>query len=275
MALAVHDLGGDGPPLLFAHATGFHGHVWEPLAARLADRFHAFALDLRGHGDSTAPPGHHFAWDGFADDVLAVIDALGLDRPVAVGHSKGAAALLLAEERRPGTFAALWCYEPIVFPLDPPPGPMDDDQLPLIGGALRRRRAFTSREEAYVAYAAKPPLAVLHPDALRAYVEHGFRDEPDGTVALKCAPEDEAQVYRMGSAHAAWAGLDQVACPTTIACGAHTDAIRPTHAQLLAGRLPHGRVHVFDHLGHFGPLEDPRVVADAIAEAFAGTLPDR
>ena len=78
-------------------------------------------------------------WDGFADDVLAVVDAWGVDDLVAVGHSKGGAALLLAEQRRPGTFAALFCYEPVVSSA---PGsacsPTTEDN-PLAQGALRRR----------------------------------------------------------------------------------------------------------------------------------------
>ena len=80
--LEVHDLGGDGPDLLLVHATGFHGRVWEPLAAHL-DGFHRWSVDMRAHGDSTAPDDRPLEWDGFADDVLAVVDALGLDRPTA------------------------------------------------------------------------------------------------------------------------------------------------------------------------------------------------
>ena len=53
--LAVHDLGGDGPPLLLSHATGFHGHVFAPLAAALSARFHCWAIDYRGHGSSERP----------------------------------------------------------------------------------------------------------------------------------------------------------------------------------------------------------------------------
>ena len=43
--VAAYDLGGKGPPLLLAHATGFHAHVFVPLAGRLAGRFHCFAFD--------------------------------------------------------------------------------------------------------------------------------------------------------------------------------------------------------------------------------------
>jgi pimeloyl-ACP methyl ester carboxylesterase len=53
--VAVHDLGGDGPPLLLSHATGFNGPVFAPLAHALAGRFHCWAMDHRGHGSSERP----------------------------------------------------------------------------------------------------------------------------------------------------------------------------------------------------------------------------
>ena len=95
--VAVHDLGGSGPPLLLAHATGFHGMVWAPVAARLAEHFRCISFDERGHGDSDPAPGGDYDWNGFATDALAVVDALGLGPElVAAGHSCGGALLLLA-----------------------------------------------------------------------------------------------------------------------------------------------------------------------------------
>ena len=137
--LEVHDLGGDGPPLLLAHATGFHGRVWEPLAAHLTG-FHRWSIDMRAHGDSDAPEDRPLEWYGFADDVLSVIDALGLEKPFGVGHSKGAASLLLAEQARPGTFSALYLYEPVVVPEDFVTDRNPDN--PLSNGARRRRDTF-------------------------------------------------------------------------------------------------------------------------------------
>ena len=90
--------------MLLAHATGFHGKVWTPLASHL-DGFGCYSFDERGHGDSVAPPDFEFDWTGFADDALAIVDGFGLERPYAVGHSAGGAALLMAEAARPGTFA--------------------------------------------------------------------------------------------------------------------------------------------------------------------------
>lgn len=263
--LATYRLGGDGPPIVFAHATGFHGRVWLPVVAHLRDSFACYSFDERGHGDSTSPEDRHFDWRGFGDDVLATVDHFGLERPFGVGHSAGGAALLLAEIARPGTFAGLWCFEPIVFPADPPLGRNEDN--PLSAGAARRREVFASKAEAYENFASKPPFSVLHPDALAAYVEYGFGDDPGG-VRLKCHREDEAEVYRMGSDHDAYARLGQVRCPVHLACGEATDAITPALLALQAERLPCAETEVMPGLGHFGPLEDPAAVAASIRRTF-------
>jgi pimeloyl-ACP methyl ester carboxylesterase len=258
LTLAVYDWGGDGDPVLLAHATGFHGRVWDPVARRLvAAGRRVWSFDFRGHGDSDrSPNGYH--WDGFADDVLVVVDALDLagdPAMLAAGHSKGASALLLAEQRAPGTFARLWCYEPILFPSDRRLEPQTD--FSLAEGARRRRAVWGSPEEALTAYRSKPPLDVLHSEALQAYVEHGLRGRGDGSFALKCLPDDEAATYSMGMAHDAYQRLDAVDCPVVVACGEHTDAIPPKLAAMVVDRLRDARLELMPGLGHFGPLQDP------------------
>lgn len=266
VTLALHDFGGDGPDVLLCHPTGFHGLVWEPVAAALAPVAHCWALDFRGHGDSTLPAGGDMAWRGVGDDVLTVVDRLGIAAGGrAVGHSMGGAALLLAEQARPGTFARLWLYEPIVFPPfeggPPPRGGLAD-------AARRRRRSFPDREAAYANYASKPPLSGIDPAALRAYVDHGFRDGPDGDVVLKCLPEVEAATFDAGMHADAFRGLPGVGAEVVVAVGGEAQgpgAMGPA----IAGALPHGRVERHPELTHFGPMEAPAGVADAIRQALA------
>jgi pimeloyl-ACP methyl ester carboxylesterase len=260
--VAVHDLGGDGPPLLLAHGTGLHGRCWGPVASHL-EGYRCWALDFRGHGESSKPEDLDYRWDGFAEDVLAVVDALGLESPVGAGHSKGAASLLLAEEARPGTFSRLWGYDPVVFPpLTPGEGPTPEN--PMAVAAERRKASFASRDEARQNYRTKPPFDVVTDEALWAYVEYGFEDEDDGTVRLRCPPTVEAQIYRMGSSHGAFDRLRLVACPTTIARASLLAPGPALFADRIVGALPDGRLADFPHLTHFGPLEAPAEIAGSI-----------
>ena len=264
--VAVHELGGSGPPVVFAHATGLHGLVWAPVAAHLADAFECLAVDQRGHGDSGLPPRLDFDWRGLGRDVLAVVEdlaAAGRSGPVyAVGHSAGGTAVLLAEEARPGTFGALYCFEPVVVAADPPLG--RDTGNWLAAGARRRREVFGSREEAYDHYASRSPFQRWAPAALAEYVEHGFEALADGTVRLKCRGEHEALVYEMATAHDGFSHLAEVRCPVMLASGAGSDAFGSTARTALARRLPDPRTEVLPRVGHFGPLEDPPAVAASI-----------
>lgn len=273
-APVVHDLGGTGPTLIFAHATGFHGRVWQPVADALAADFHCLAIDFSGHGDTPLPSPleEGLEWGTFGADVVATLDQFVGDGPVfGVGHSKGGAALVLAEQARPGSFASLYLFEPIVFPPREPGTPaIDPADHPLAVGALKRREVFGSRDEAYENYASKPPLASLHPDALRAYVDHGFEDLPDGTVRLKCRGVNESATYASSTSHSAFDHLDQVTCPVTVAAG--DDGGAPAlNAAAVAEALPIGRLEQVAGVGHFGPLEDPAQFADRIRSAFDET----
>jgi pimeloyl-ACP methyl ester carboxylesterase len=259
ISLAVHDWGGTGDPVLLAHPTGFHGVVWQPVAEGLvtAGR-HAWSFDFRGHGDSDPSPDGRYSWEEFADDADAVLDHLDLrgePRLLTAGHSKGAAALLMVSMRDHGALRTIWGFEPIVFPSEAPL-PVDPDN-PMSVTARKRRGVWPSREAAYDSYRQRPPLGTLDDRALRAYVSHGMRELPDGTVELKCRPEHEAAIYMMGAANGLFARLGDVSAHTLVACGATTDAIPPPFASRLVERIPDATLEVWTEHGHFGPLEDP------------------
>ena len=260
--IAIHDLGGHGEPALLAHATSFHGRCYLPLARELAGAFHSYAPDLRGHGASGAPHDLDFDWNGFRDDVVAVVRGLGLERPVGIGHSCGGAALLLAEAQHPGTFSALYCYEPIAFD----PGIIDRERIADHVDAARRRRAdFDSREAALERYH-DSPLGGLAPPALEAYVEHGF-GEIDGGVRLRCLPEYEALIYEASTRSDVGLRLAEVTCPVTIAYGVASEFFAAACLPLLAEGLPDVSLVALQGLGHLGPLEDPGTVVRSIIRA--------
>jgi pimeloyl-ACP methyl ester carboxylesterase len=264
--LALWDLGGAGPPLLAVHATMFCGHIWAPVAPHLTT-YHWWAPDLRAHGHSRTPPAADLSWPAMAADVLATVDHLGLRDVRAVGHSMGAAALLLAEMARPGTFSTLWLYDPVVRP-SPQPGEAVPDSV-LADGARRRRSTFPTRQAAFDNYAAKPPLDTATPEALWAYVEWGFEELADGSVRLRCPPEVESTIYRYGAIHGAFERLGEVGCPATVVHG-RLEEDRPSRwsAEVVA-QLPRGIEEMHPELSHFGPLEDPPGMARSIAGALA------
>jgi pimeloyl-ACP methyl ester carboxylesterase len=264
--LAVHELGNPEPgarPLLLCHATGFHGRVWTALADELPHR-RCLALDFRGYGDSTEQDGP-LSWHGFGQDVLAVVAALEIGPVQAVGHSKGGAAILLAEEARPGTIERAVCFEPIVFP------PMEGERGPnhLAEITKRRREAFDSFDDAIANFSAKPPLGSLRRDVLEDYVRHGFTEQADGSIRLKARREHESGTYETGATHDGFAHLGEVTCPVLVAHGG--DAEGPAQiAPLVADALPHGELRRFPQLGHFGPLEDPVWFATLVREFLDG-----
>lgn len=265
VVVALHDLGGDGPPLLLLHATGFHGRCYLPVAERLAHHFHVHAPDLRGHGDTVTPPGTDLHWANMATDTLAIVDHLGLSEPVRfAGHSMGGATAVLSELRRPGLIRAAWVYEPIIFPPEPLSGAFGRAN-PLAELARRRREHFADRDEAYERYASKPPFSLVHPDALRAYVEYGFRDSPEG-VTLKCRGEQEAGVFE-GVDTSVFERLGEIEAPITVV-GSGDGEGPATLAPTIADHLPHGRSHAWPDRTHFGPFEDPDRTARAIIEAL-------
>ncbi|KQY58288.1 hypothetical protein ASD11_01070 [Aeromicrobium sp. Root495] len=93
----------DAPSLVLVHGWPQHFLIWRDVLADLVVDHHVIALDLRGHGWSSVPAPGGDAYDKrtLAADVEALVEHLGLDRPVLVGHDWGAFVSLLVASRRP------------------------------------------------------------------------------------------------------------------------------------------------------------------------------
>ena len=276
VAVAVHELAGSAghPIVLLAHATGFHGHAYLPIAKHLAPQFHTFALDCRGHGDTPLPPGWAASWASYGEDTLAAALAVaalpdGEGGIVGFGHSMGGAALLMAAVARPGLFRLLVLFEPIVFPTDRIRDP--DAPNPLRDGARRRRAVFDSFDAALANYASKPPMAAFEPDALDAYVRHGFRQEGDH-VRLKCDPDTEADTFDNGGNHTTWDDLGRVDAPVIVVGGVVEEMQPSAVAELVAAELPDGRYVLEPHMDHFGPMTHTAEVAALVVRNARGDV---
>ena len=271
LPIAVHDLAGTGTPLLIAHATGFHGRCYIPLADELAASFHSTAFDYRGHGDTPRPAGA-INWDRYGDDTVAIATWLveQTGAPIdAFGHSMGGGCLLMAAHRAPELFHRLVLFEPIVFPPGgiggAPTGGAEDVESPMVVGARRRRVTFDSYDAAIANFAAKPPLDAFTPQALDAYVRYGFAQGADGKVHLKCLPETEAGTFATSGLHPTWEHLPTITTEVSVIAGVLQPMQPAMVAQLIAERLPNGRFSQSDGLDHFGPMTHPAAVAELIA----------
>src|SRR6516162_5714643 len=108
--LEVLDWGGSGRPLVLLAGLGNTAHIFDKFAPKLSATYHVYGVTRRGFGASSAPlPSGDamYSADRLGDDVLAVLDALKLNRPVLAGHSLGGEELSSVGSRHPERVAGL------------------------------------------------------------------------------------------------------------------------------------------------------------------------
>lgn len=106
VSLEVLDWGGTGKPVVLLAGLGNTAHIFDRLAPKLTNAHHVYGITRRGFGASSAPATGYSA-DRLGDDVLAVLDALHLDRPVLAGHSIAGEELSSIGSRHPERVAGL------------------------------------------------------------------------------------------------------------------------------------------------------------------------
>jgi non-heme chloroperoxidase len=107
--LEVLDWGGSGRPLVLLAGFGNTAHVFDDFAPKLTPQYHVYGITRRGFGASSAPVPDktNYSADRLGDDVLAVLDALKLERPVLAGHSIAGEELSSVGTRHPDRIAGL------------------------------------------------------------------------------------------------------------------------------------------------------------------------
>lgn len=268
--LAVHEWSsaGTGVPLVFAHATGFHGRVFDAIIEQFPAH-PAHAIDLRGHGQSGGGPIDD--WRIMARDVADFLAQSGLVGAVGIGHSMGAHTLLQVAADIPDAFTRLVLFDPVILaPEFYAPGPplyTPDNPHPTI----RRKRDFASPEAMMERFRERDPYNNFDPRVLEDYCRYGLVESPSGEgMELACAPETEASIY--ASSRSNGAILDaakRVNIPVLVVRAKHTDLqdfkSSPTWPEL-ASTLPQGTDCYRPDRTHFHPFEDPEDAARIIAE---------
>jgi len=177
--LEVLDWGGPstGRTLVLVPGLGNTAHIFDVLATKLTARYHVVGVTRRGFGDSSAPASGYGA-DRLGDDVLAVIDALKISKPVLAGHSLGGEELSSIGSRYPERVAGLIYldagysyafYAPGIDPFPPPPtAPLP----PIMQGIMTGTQKYTRIPvPALAIYALPHDPGAAAPAAMRAQVE--------------------------------------------------------------------------------------------------------
>jgi len=241
--LNVVELGRGDLSLVFLHDCGGSARTWRLVTHQLAGQFRTVAVDLRGCGESDKPAAGYRV-ERLADDVEALVAALGLGRYVLVGHSMGGkVAQLLASRRSAGLEALV-----LVAPAPLSPRLLTDAQLEAV------RRAGDGREGLE---AALPLLvaAALPADLREQVVEDGLAT----AAGLRSAWVDTmlAQDFTADAA--------MIAVPTLVLVG-ESDTVGPPESvgREVVGRVAGAVLKVIARSGHLVPLEAPQRVADEI-----------
>lgn len=103
--------GGDKPAVVLLHGLMTNGACWTPLARALEKDYDVVMPDARGHGNSSAPD-NGYLYDDLATDVVSLIDALELAKPVLLGHSMGGMTAAVVASRNPKRLQGLVLADP-------------------------------------------------------------------------------------------------------------------------------------------------------------------
>jgi lipase len=113
ITMHVVDWPGEEPPILAIHGSAGHAYGLTALGERLAPDVRFVAVDLRGHGFSDKPPSG-YGVEEHVEDVLQLIDVLGLERPILLGHSIGGAIATFAAEAGGDRVGGLVLFDAVV-----------------------------------------------------------------------------------------------------------------------------------------------------------------
>ncbi len=254
----VTDLYGEGRgrPLVLLHGMWCERGMFRAMAEELARTRQVIAPDLRAHGEAAVVrPG--WGVEDLAQDVVLMLDALGIPRADVLGFSMGGMASLPLVLRWPERVRSLV----LVSTSAEPEGAVRQAEMRLLAGVLRRVGAPPALIEPSVGYMFSPAFRVRSPEAVRAWLAG-----VEGMTAESLAQATEAVANRPD-----WTGrLAEIPHAALVVAGAADTTMPPPHSERLAEALPRGRYVSLAEVGHGVPVERPHELAAVVGEFLDG-----
>lgn len=232
ISLHYFDWGGDGPPLVLLHGAGGNGRWWDATARTLKPYYRVYAPDMRGHGDSDKPPSGYSTLE-VAEDILAFVNALGLETPYLVGHSYAGKALVSYAATHPRQTACLVLVDP--SPAEAAQVPPDVAEA-MLAPLMAELGPFPSLDAALAAVRQLPQYRGWDTDLERAF-RYGLTLAADGTLVGKMPPWVVRQAAQGVMAADVADLLPRIAARTLLVTFSETEQL-VGHGARLSGALP-------------------------------------
>ena len=266
--LTVRDTG-NGPALVLVHGLASNLRIWDLVVERLAPSFRIVRYDQRSHGLS-ADADRDFAFADLAADLRGLVDALGLDRPVIVGHSWGASVALEYAERH--DCRGVVCVDGGVFDMQGMGATWEttEEMLrpPRLIGPAEKVLARIKKEQSFL------PWDALEPVVLRSRVTG-----EDGLTRPRLRFEDHMTIVRRVWEHRTWDLYERVPCPLMLVLARGVErnpreqgfvAAKQLAVDQVTTRRPDARIEWLESV-HDVPLANPDELSSLI-EDFAREL---
>jgi pimeloyl-ACP methyl ester carboxylesterase len=244
---------GAGPSMVLVHGLGADSHDWNMQIPELARWYRTIAVDLRGHGASSVPA-TGYGIDDSVDDVVAVLDALHVDRAVVVGHSLGGLIVAALAIAHPDRVAALVEVDP-AYGYDP--------AWP--DGFREVARAIDATGPEATLAAMEPFWVATTPAHLRCWHRRRVLGVPAHVLSQSMARWADADGTVLGDASAAY--LARRRCPVL---AVYADASRIPWEQTTFTSSS-SRAVSFDGVGHWLHQEQPDAFTRLVLE-WTGSL---
>jgi 3-oxoadipate enol-lactonase len=222
--------------------------MWEPQVPALAERFRVVTYDTRGHGESPAPAGE-YTIDDLTDDVVALLDRLGVERAHVAGLSLGGMTALRLAAREPDRVLGLAVLCSSAKP--EPQGFLDRAVAVRAGGTAPLAAPIVSRW-------LTPPFAAEHPD-LVARLEAMVAGADDAGYASCCEAVGRLDLRE---------DLARISAPTLVVSGSEDPALPPEHQQLIADGIAGAELLALSPAAHLANLERAPEVTGALLAHF-------